>query len=273
MNILFIGDIFAKPGRRAVEAVLKPIREEYKIDLVIANAENMRHGKGVSEDNLRDVREAGVDFFTSGNHIFNVKEIVPFLNDKKLPIIRPANYPPGVPGRGFEIVKTASGKSVLVVNLLGRLFIKEEVDCPFRTMDTILERFADVELDAIFVDFHAEATSEKAALANYLDGRVSAVLGTHTHVPTADARILPGGTAFQSDVGFVGPIDSIIGVDKKKIIEHFLTQLPVRHDIAKGPVAFNSSLIELESSKGDGKSQIMKAKSIEMVHKVVDLHA
>lgn len=270
MKILFIGDIFARPGRRAVEAVLRPIVEEHKIDLVIANGENMRHGKGVSKENLIEMQRAGVDFLTSGNHIFKAKEIVPFLNDKSLPILRPANYPPGVPGRGYEIVTSRSGVLVLVINLLGRLFIKEEVDCPFRAMDAILERFSNVELDAIFVDFHAEATSEKAALANYLDGRVSAVIGTHTHVPTADARILPGGTAFQSDVGFVGPIDSIIGVDKKQIIEHFLTQLPARHDIATGPVVFNSTIIELDTATFGSKSGVRRAKSIEMLHKTFE---
>lgn len=254
MKILHIGDICAKPGRRAVATVLPAIKEEYGIDFVIANAENIRHGSGVGEDNLKEMRSAGVDFFTSGNHVYKNKEILPFMDNERLGLIRPANYPPGVPGKGYMTVKTTLMKNVLVVNLLGRLFIKEKSDCPFRTMDAILAEHKGMDLSAIIVDFHAEATSEKVALAHYLDGRVSAVLGTHTHVATADERILEGGTAFQSDVGFCGPADSVIGVDKKIIIHHFLTQMPVKHKIAAGPMIFNATVVEVDEKSGKALS-------------------
>jgi metallophosphoesterase (TIGR00282 family) len=246
MNILFIGDIYGRPGRGTVKKVLKNFRQEHGIHLVIANAENMHHGKGVTEANLDEMREAGVDFFTSGNHIWKERAIVPFLNNKRLKLVRPANYPSGVPGLGWQITEGALKQRVLVINLLGRVFMPNHLDCPFRKADEILKENAHEQLAAIIVDFHAETTSEKMALAQYLDGRVSAVIGTHTHVPTADARILPKGTAFMTDAGFVGPTDSIIGADKEAIIEHFLTQMPVRHEVAKGPTVFNAVKIEID---------------------------
>jgi metallophosphoesterase (TIGR00282 family) len=246
MNILFIGDIFGRPGRNTVTKVLKQYVREYGIDLVIANAENMHHGKGVSEENLSDMREAGVDFFTSGNHVWKERKIIPRLNDKNLRLIRPANYPPGLPGHGWQIVETAAKKKVLVINLLGRVFMPNDLDCPFRAADNILSDNAHEKLSAIIVDIHAETTSEKMALAQYLDGRVSAVIGTHTHVPTADARVLPKGTAFQTDAGFVGPIDSVIGAEKEAIIQHFLTQVPVKHEVASGPTVFNATRVEID---------------------------
>jgi 2',3'-cyclic-nucleotide 2'-phosphodiesterase len=246
MNILFIGDIFGKPGRNAVKKVLKKIREQHGIHLVIANAENMHHGKGVREENLEEMREAGVDFFTSGNHIWKEREIIPFMDGKKLPLIRPANYPPNVPGRGWQIVEGSLKQRVLVINLLGRVFMQADMDCPFRVADQIIRDNAHEHLAAIFVDFHAEATSEKMALGNYLDGRVSAVIGTHTHVATADAQILPKGTAYQTDVGFTGPKDSIIGTEKSQIISHFLTQLPVKHEVASGTAIFNAVKVEID---------------------------
>lgn len=258
MNILFIGDIFGRPGRNAIKKVLKDYREKLGIDLVIANAENMSHGKGVSEENIREMREAGVDFFTSGNHVFKEKAIIPFLDSKNLPLVRPANYPENAPGRGYEIVDTGLMKKVLVINLMGRVFMPAHLDCPFRTADRILEEHQHEKLAAIFVDIHAEATSEKMALAHYLDGRVTAVIGTHTHVPTADERVLDGGTAFQSDVGFTGPIDSVIGAEKKGIIENFLTQLPVKHEVASGPSVFNAVKISIDD-------QTMKAIGIERI--------
>lgn len=241
MKILFIGDIFGKPGRKIVEKVLNPYREENGIDFVIANGENILHGKGISEKNVTDMKAAGIDFFTSGNHVFSHRDIMPLMEDESFPLVRPANYPIGVPGRGFAVVKTSEDKKILIINLLGRVFIKEDTDCPFRAADAILERFKDVKPDAIFVDFHAEATSEKVALGYYLDGRVSAVLGTHTHIATADARILEKGTAYQTDVGFTGPRDSCIGVKKEIIIQHFLTQMKVKHEVAEGPVIFSAT--------------------------------
>jgi 2',3'-cyclic-nucleotide 2'-phosphodiesterase len=263
MKILFIGDIFGRPGRMAVEKILKTYREENNVDFVIANAENLRHGRGVSEKNIKDMQQAGVDFFTSGNHVFDDRELVPFLDNPKLPLIRPANYPPNVPGRGYEIVETALKKKILVINLLGRVFVKEHSDCPFRKADEILSKFANVKMDAIFVDFHAEATSEKNGLANYLDGRVTAVIGTHTHVATADARILPRGTAYQSDVGFTGPIDSVIGVKKEIMIDHFLTQMRVKHEVAQGPVVFNAVEIAVNDNN-------IQSADIKPVHITID---
>lgn len=246
MNILFIGDIFGKPGREIVKKLLPEYRQKHNIHLTIANAENMQHGRGVDEGQLNDLRKIGVDFFTSGNHIWDQREIIPRLNDKSLPLIRPANYPSGVPGRGYQVVEDGLMKKVLVINLMGRVFMPMHLDCPFRTADRILKEHEHDQLSAIFVDMHAETTSEKMALAHYLDGRVTAVIGTHTHVPTADARILEGGTAFQSDVGFSGPIDSVIGVKKEIIIQHFLTQMPVKHEVAEGPTVFNAVLIEVD---------------------------
>jgi len=263
MKILFIGDIFGRPGRSAVQKMLKPYINENSIDFVIANGENLRHGVGVTEENLAEMKEAGVDFFTSGNHIFDNKDIVPFLDSKKLPIIRPANYPPNVPGRGYEIVETGMKKKILIINLMGRVFIKEHLDCPFRTADSILKEHSKYELDAIFVDFHAEATSEKAGLANYLDGRVTALIGTHTHVATADARILPKGTAFQSDAGFTGPLDSIIGVKKEIMIEHFLTQMKVKHEVASGQLVFNA--VEITVNDKNIRAESIKPVNVTLV--------
>lgn len=250
MNLLFIGDIFGKPGRETIARLLPNYRKQLNIDFVIANAENMHHGKGVSEDQLKKMREAGVDFFTSGNHIWKEKQIIPRLDDPSLHLIRPANYPQDqrVKGRGAQVVTTQKGEKILVINLMGRVFMPFNLDCPFRTADRILKEHANEKLAAIFVDFHAETTSEKAALGHYLDGRVSAVIGTHTHVPTYDARVLPGGTAFQSDVGFTGPINSIIGLQKEGIIENFLTQVPVKHEIAEGETVFNALKIEIDST-------------------------
>jgi 2',3'-cyclic-nucleotide 2'-phosphodiesterase len=245
MNLLFIGDVFGRPGRETVKKLLKKYRQKHEVDFVVANAENMHHGKGVTEKNIADMRDAGVDFFTSGNHVFKDRTILPHLDDKKLPLIRPDNYPPGVPGRGWEIVSVGK-RRVLVINLMGRVFMPMHLDCPFRAADRILEETKDEKLSAILVDFHAETTSEKMALAHYLDGRVTAVMGTHTHVPTADARILKGGTAFQTDTGLTGPIDSVIGVEKGPVIENFLTQMPVKHEVAAGPTVFNAILIGVD---------------------------
>lgn len=247
MNILFIGDIFGKPGRETVKKILKDFRLKHKIDFVIANGENMRHGKGISQENIDEMLEAGVDFFTSGNHIWKEKTIVPFLEDKSIPLVRPANYPPETPGRGYEIVETEMGKRILIMNLIGRVYVGFGFDCPFRKADQILQENAAEHLDAVIVDFHAEASSEKIALAHYLDGRVSAVIGTHTHVQSNDARVLPEGTGFMTDVGFTGPEDSVIGADKKLVIDHFLTQMPLKIEVASGPTVFNAVKMEFDS--------------------------
>ncbi len=264
MKILFIGDIFGRPGRNTVKKLLPEYKTKHGIHLVIANAENMHHGKGVEESQLQEMQKAGVDFFTSGNHIWKEKAIIPRLSDKKLPLIRPANYPESAPGRGFQVIAGGLMQKVLVINLMGRVFMPTHLDDPFRTADRILKQFEHEQLSAIFVDFHAETTSEKAALANYLDGRISALIGTHTHVPTFDARILPNGTAFQTDVGFTGPIDSIIGLEKESIIKNFLTQVPVKHEVADGDTIFNATIIEIDD-------QSKKAVSIEQIQRKVEV--
>ncbi len=238
MRILMIGDVIGKPGRKAVKTLVPGLRQQYGIDLVIANGENTAGGIGLTRAMAEELLADGVDVVTSGNHIWDRKEIIPDL-DGELPILRPLNYPPGVPGRGY-LVKG----QVLVVNLVGRVFIGH-FDCPFRAMDCLLEG---VSQRVIVVDFHGEATSEKVALGKYLDGRVSAVLGTHTHVGTIDARLMPLGTAFVSDVGMVGPIDSVIGDDAEAVIERFLTQMPHRLSVGKGGIVFNSVLVEIEES-------------------------
>ncbi len=262
MKILFLGDIFAKAGRQTVKEVLPNLKEKVNPDVVIANVENIRHGSGVSIQNLEDMREYGIDFFTSGNHIFDNKEVYTIMKDKNNHLIRPANYPVGTPGNGFDLFTTKTGKKVLIINLLGRVFIKENTDCPFRKADEILDRFKDVQLDAIFVDFHAEATAEKVALGFYLDGRVSAVIGTHTHIATADARILPKGTAYQSDVGFVGAYNSVIGLDTDSVIDNFLTQIRNKPKMASGSTIFNSVLIDVGND--------LKATFIEPISMIVN---
>jgi metallophosphoesterase (TIGR00282 family) len=246
MRILAIGDIIGKPGRRAVRALLPALRRKYGLHLVIANAENIAGGFGATPDTARELLETGIDVLTSGNHIWAQKEIIPTL-EAPSPILRPLNYPPGVPGQGC-----LWWHNVLIINLVGRTFMGN-VDCPFRTVDQLLRELEN-KPEAIVVDFHAEATSEKNALGRYLDGRVSAVVGTHTHVGTIDARILPGGTAYVTDIGMVGPSDSVIGDDVGEVIKRFLTHLPSRLSVGKGPVTFNSVLVEVDTSTGRATS-------------------
>ena len=246
MRILMIGDVIGRPGRRAVQVLVPDLRQEYSIDLVIANGENAAGGLGLTRETAEELFASGIDVITSGNHIWDHKEIIPSL-DSELAILRPLNYPPGVPGRGY----LTKGK-VLVVNLLGRTFIGN-FDCPFRAMDQLLEELVD-KPPVIIADFHAEATSEKVAMGRYLDGRVSAVLGTHTHVGTIDARLLPEGTAYITDVGMTGPLESVIGDDADAVIRRFLTQLPHRLSVGKGSVVLNSVLVEVEESTGVAKS-------------------
>lgn len=257
MKILFFGDIIGAPGRKALAKILPAWREKYSPDLAVANGENIAHGKGVTERTFQELLAAGIDAVTSGNHIWNHKEAISLLENKKLPLLRPHNFPPNLPGRGYMEIE-AGVTRVLIINLIGRVFMHSHYDDPFRAADEILrERHLNGSDDeaaekygAIIVDWHAEATSEKAALGWYLDGRVSAVLGTHTHVPTADAKILPKGTAFVSDVGMVGPENSIIGVEKEPILEGFLKQIKVKADVASGPVEVNAVLVEIDFKTG-----------------------
>jgi metallophosphoesterase (TIGR00282 family) len=259
MNILFIGDINGRPGRSAVKQLLPDLVNEYNLDLVVANIENASAGNGLTVDNYEDLKKTGIDVFTSGNHIWDRKEAIPLLENTKEPIMRPANYPAGVPGKGFWDIRIKQQK-VRIINLMGRVFIKEDLDDPFKKADEILN---DSKYFLTIIDFHAETTSEKRALGYYLDGKVGAVIGTHTHVPTADAQILPKGTAYITDVGFVGPQESILGVTKEIVIDRFLTQMPNSFETASGPVTeFNAVLMKADSEK---------IISIELVRKIFEL--
>jgi metallophosphoesterase (TIGR00282 family) len=241
-----VGDVIGRPGRKLVHSLMPGLRHDLQLDLVIANAENAAGGKGLTPATAEELLQSGVDVLTSGNHIWAQKEIIPYL-DGGLPVLRPLNYSPYTPGRGYLLQR-----QVLVVNLAGRVFMGD-ADCPFRAMDQLLTQLSDKPA-AIIVDFHAEATSEKNALGYYLDGRVGAVLGTHTHVGTVDARILPRGTALITDVGMVGPIDSVIGDDAQAVIHRFLTQMPSRLSVGEGSTLFNSVLVEIEQSTGRAMS-------------------
>jgi len=242
LNILAVGDVIGKPGRRALQQFLPGLINEYNVDLVIANGENLAHGIGITVKTAQELLDAGVDVITSGNHIWAQREIVNHM-DGDLPIIRPLNFPPGVAGRGYLVID-----GVLVVNLMGRVFMKP-ADCPFRAMDDLLSSLRPLP-KVITVDFHAEATSEKIALGRYLDGRVSAVLGTHTHVGTADNHIMPGGTAYVTDIGMVGPMDSIIGDDVDNVLESFLSGLPHRLSVGKGLAALDAMLLDIDAETG-----------------------
>lgn len=239
-----VGDVVGRPGRDAVAQLLPTLRAELELDFIVVNAENAAAGRGLTARLARQLLDAGADVLTSGNHIFNVKEFTQQLDSLELPILRPANYPPGAPGRGM----LALG-DVTVINLMGRVFMPADMDDPFRAADTLL---AGLDPNAIvLVDFHAEATSEKQALAWYLDGRVSAVVGTHTHVPTADARVLPGGTAMVTDLGMAGALDSIIGDDVDAVLHRFLTSMPTRLPVAAGGEAVvNGVLIQIDDTTG-----------------------
>ncbi len=239
MRVLMVGDVVGSPGRRAVARLLPELRRDLAIDVIVANAENAAAGRGLTVRTAKELLDAGVDVLTSGNHIFDVRDFVPSL-DGDLPVLRPANYPEVTPGRGVLTVR-----GVTVINLMGRVFMPVQVDDPFRVADTLLGQLAGPE--PVVVDFHAEATSEKQALAWYLDGRVAAVVGTHTHTPTADARLLPRGTAQVSDLGMVGVLDSIIGDDAESVIDRFLTGMPTRLPVASGEEAvLQSVLIEID---------------------------
>lgn len=246
MKVLFIGDIVAKLGRTAVKALLPAVVSRYKIDLVIANGENSAAGFGITEPVAQEIFEAGVHIITTGNHVWDKKEAIPYLA-KENRVLRPLNYPPGAPGYG-SILYTAGGKKVAVLNLSGRVFMAC-LDCPFRTGLAEIERLR-ADTSCIIVDFHAEATSEKIAFGYFADGKVSAVLGTHTHVQTADEKILPGGTAYITDVGMTGPEVSVIGIEKEQIIERFLLQMPKKFETAKGAAVLSAVALEIDDKTG-----------------------
>lgn len=249
IKILFLGDINGRIGREAVKKLLPKLKREHKPDLVIANGENMAHGTGFTEPTIKELLEAGVDWFTSGDHSFDKEKKIETVFANNHPIIRPANYPSGVPGRGYATIETKKGK-IILINLLGRVFMQMNYDCPFRKLDEILANkdLAGNNYSAIIVDIHAEATAEKIALGLYADGRVSAMLGTHTHVMTADHNVTEKGMAYITDVGMVGAADECIGVQKEGIIKTFLTQIKYPHVIPeKGKAVLNAVLVEINT--------------------------
>lgn len=246
MRILMIGDIVGRPGRRAVKENVPDIRKEFGISFVIANGENAAGGVGITRETAEELFSYGIDVLTGGNHIWDKKESFEYISGEPR-LLRPANYPPGVPGFGYGIFTVGDCK-MAVVNLSGRVFMPG-VDCPFRKADEVLAELTPLTR-VIMVDFHAETTSEKIALGWYLDGRVSAVLGTHTHVQTADERVLPGGTAYITDVGMTGPQDSVIGVKSDAVIERFLTQMPKRFEVATGPYQFDACVVTVNPVTG-----------------------
>jgi 2',3'-cyclic-nucleotide 2'-phosphodiesterase len=243
MRILFIGDIIGKPGREAIRALLPNIVDKFKTDVIIANGENAAAGFGITEQTASEIFACGIDIITTGNHVWDKKEAVTYL-EKERRIIRPLNYPPDVPGYGSALISQSGKAPVAVLNLAGRVFMNC-LDCPFRTAAAAIEKIRE-STNIIIIDFHAEATSEKIAFGYYLDGQVSAIIGTHTHVQTADEKILPGGTAYISDVGMTGPAHSVIGVDKNQIIGKFLTGMPRKFDVAEGKSSFNAVVVDID---------------------------
>lgn len=249
MKVLFIGDIVGKVGRVATRALLPAIVDRYKIDFVIANGENAAGGFGITDKIATEILSCGIHIITTGNHVWDKKEFITQIS-KEDRVLRPLNYPPGVPGYGSILYTLPNGEKVAVINISGRVFMSN-FDCPFRTGKKEVERLTNLT-KIIIVDFHAEATSEKIAFGYFMDGKVSAVIGTHTHVQTADEKILPGGTAYITDVGMTGPHNSVIGIEKEQIIQRFLTNIPIRFEVAKGEGIFSAVAIEID--EGTGKS-------------------
>ncbi len=256
MRILFVGDIFGRPGREAVRHFVPQIRRDEGIDFVVGNVENAAGGRGLTGPVAKELFSAGMDVFTLGNHTWDRPETEPLLSDPR--ILRPANYPPLLAGRGLGVYPV-NGKRVAVMQLMGRHHM-DTIDCPFRAADTLLNG---LEADLVLVDMHAEASSEKQAMGWYLDGRVAAVLGTHTHVQTADERILPGGTAFIGDVGMAGPRDGIIGGDRASALKRFLTGVRVRLSVAEGDAQFCAVIVEADESTGRARSIARIQKTLE----------
>ena len=251
MKILFVGDVVGKPGRKVIRELLPRIVADWAIDFVIANCENAASGFGVTRDILEELYENHIDVLTSGNHIWDKKEVMDYIGEYEA-LLRPANYPQEVPGHGSIIMPHPSGDYIGIVNLLGRVFM-QPLECPFRVAIKEIERLRK-KTKIIIVDMHAEATSEKIALGWYLDGLVSAVIGTHTHVQTADERILPGGTAYLTDAGMTGSFDSVIGIKKDLILDRFLTQLPNKFEVAKGDVRLQGVVLNIEEATGKSLS-------------------
>jgi hypothetical protein len=251
MNILFIGDIVGSPGREAVRKLLPGLTKEYKLEFIIANAENAAGGSGVTPGVAEELFESGVNVITSGDHIWKKREIFELI-DKEERILRPVNFPENAPGNGYKVFKAKNGAKVGVVNAQGRVFM-EALECPFRATRQAQEELSK-ETNLIIVDIHAEATSEKVALGWYLDGKVSAVLGTHTHIQTADEKILPGGTAYITDAGMTGPLDSVIGRRDEDVLQRFITAIPVRFEVASENIHLQGVVVDVDEATGKAKS-------------------
>ncbi len=259
MKILFIGDVVGSPGREAVVKLLPGLVNEFGLDFVIVNAENAAGGSGITPRVAEELFSCGVDVLTSGDHIWKKKDVFEIINSDER-ILRPANFPAGAPGRGWAVYKTKAGKKVGVVNVNGRVFM-EALECPFRTSMQAVESLAE-QTKVIIVDIHAEATSEKVALGWYLDGKASAVLGTHTHIQTADERILPQGLAYLTDVGMTGPYDSVIGRRVEDVLERFLTAIPVRFEVAQENVQLAGAVVDIDEETGKARSIIRIQKKL-----------
>lgn len=256
VKILFVGDIVGRPGRRCLSRLLRKVVENYSVDIVIANAENAAGGLGVTPKILSELAGLGIHGFTMGNHTWRKPELARAI-DSIANLVRPANYPPGAPGRGSAVIESPSGSRLGIVNVIGRVYM-EAFDCPFRAADVELDRLRE-EVRVILVDVHGEATSEKVAMGWHLDGRCAAVVGTHTHVQTADERILPKGTAYITDVGMTGPRDSVIGVKREIVVNKFITGMPAKFEVAEGAAILNAVVIEASEETG-------RAQSIERVY-------
>jgi metallophosphoesterase (TIGR00282 family) len=255
LRVLFIGDIFGKPGRYASYHFLKEELAQYNVDFIIANGENSAGGKGITPQVAEELFDQGINVITGGNHIWSKKEIIEYINGQER-LLRPLNYPKGVPGRGSGVFLAQGQYKIGVIHICGRVFMGN-ADCPFRTIAEEIDRIKR-QTKIIIVDFHAEATSEKVAMGWFLDGKVSACIGTHTHIPTADARILPNGTAYITDIGMTGPYDSVIGVEKEEILYSFQTQMFARHKVAQHDVNLSAVLIDIDPLSG-------KASNIERI--------
>jgi len=252
MNILCIGDIVGRPGRTAVEKLLPALKEEFHLDMVIANGENAAGGSGITPRVANHLFNLGCDVLTTGDHIWDKSEIQEFLNTTET-LLRPANFPSGAPGRGWCVYQSAQGQKIGVINLLGRVFMRYNIDCPFQKLAKIVENLKK-ETPILVVDMHAEATSEKIALGWFSDGKVSAVVGTHTHVQTADEKILPQGTAYITDLGMTGPYDSVIGQNKERIVQRFLSSLPHRFEVAKDDMQLHAVVLDIDETTGRSRS-------------------
>jgi metallophosphoesterase (TIGR00282 family) len=258
MKVLYFGDVFAAPGREALKMAMSKLTSQHQIDFIVVNGENASHGNGIMPEMCEDFFARGIDVITTGNHAWDQRQIIPYMSTTTR-VLRPANYPEHpshkVPGRGVTVVesKKKPGLRLGVIQVMGRVFM-DALDCPFRAADREVEKLDDLGIECILIDFHGEASSEKQAFAHYMDGRVSAVVGSHSHVQTADERILPGGTAAITDVGMTGCFDSVIGVKKELSIQKFLTKRPLRYEPAEGPGGYGAVIIDIDEETGRARS-------------------